>query len=138
MGTKQNRKASREPEKKFNFRVSEQDLEDLALHAEQYDCDSISEFIRLRCIDDFQHEWSPDPTEEISKTVASLEKRFDKLERILRALMINTANVRGFALALSEVHEPSITQKLKERMKSVQEEQKEFFFGIYPEQRGKE
>jgi predicted CopG family antitoxin len=79
---------------------------------------------------------NPNQTQSHLK-LESLEERFGKLERILRSLMINTANIRGFALALGDAQQDEVAQNIKDRMKKIQEEQKEFFFGIYPDQRPK-
>jgi hypothetical protein len=61
--------------------------------------------------------------------------RFTKLERIQRTLVLNSAYARGYAVAAMR-SAPSDTRKvIEQEMATTANEQKAFFFGLYPEQK---
>jgi hypothetical protein len=69
--------------------------------------------------------------------ISDIESRFSKLEIATRGLFINTANIRGFAVEFTNAQEPELSQRLRAQMKHFGDEQKDYFFGIYPDQRPK-
>lgn len=71
----------------------------------------------------------------IDEVTALLIGRISKLERVQRTIVLNTAHARGFAVGFLRTAPPESKKTIEQDVLKNFNEQKEFFFNLFPEQR---
>ncbi len=72
---------------------------------------------------------------EIENLFLTIMNRLSKLERVQRTIVLNTAHARGFAVGFLRTAPPESRKTIEQDVLKNFNEQKEFFFNLFPEQR---
>jgi hypothetical protein len=74
-------------------------------------------------------------TSQVESLLLTILNRIAKLERVQRTLVLNTAHARGFAVGSLRTAPAESRKTIEQEVSKNFNEQKNFFFNLFPEQR---